>query len=315
MPSWAQWSAGGVPSGAGRRALVRHPRRQVPQSAASAIRGASLHGMGILLPAGQRQARPGGGKVEVAFGNGGRPAAGPLVIMPTYREADNIGRALQRVRHCLPASTVLVVDDEGHDGTADLAEVEGRRLGGVTVMRRPRKGGLAGAYRAGFSWGLDAGYDVLVGMDADLSHDATALPRLLAVISEGVDVVVGSRYVPGGSTVDWPLGRRVLSRWGNWYAKRALGSSVADLTSAFRAYRSDALRQVDLGSLRAEGYGFLMELAYRLEQAGAKFAEVPVQFINRAEGRSKMSPRIAAESLRVVSALALSERVRRHRSS
>ena len=138
-----------------------------------------------------------------------------------------------------------------------------------------------------------AAYDVLVGMDADLSHDATALPRLLGALSAGADVVVGSRYVPGGSTVNWPLGRRALSRWGNWYAAHALGSGVADLTSAFRAYRAAALRTVDFGALRAEGYGFLIELAYQLERSGAKFAEVPVQFINRAEGRSKMSPKIA----------------------
>ena len=124
----------------------------------------------------------------------------------------------------------------------------------------------------------------------------------------GADVVVGSRYVPGGSTVDWPVGRRALSRVGNWYAAHALNSSVADLTSAFRAYRAKTLRTVDFGALKAEGYGWLIELAYQLERSGAKFAEVPVQFINRAEGRSKMSPKIAVESLRVVTLLALSAR-------
>jgi dolichol-phosphate mannosyltransferase len=246
-------------------------------------------------------------------GNGGAGphGGGPLVIMPTYREAANIRPALQAVRTSVVSSSVLVVDDDGGDGTGDLAEEVGRDLGRVAVLRRPGKAGLASAYRAGFSWGLERGYEVLVGMDADLSHDATALPRLLRALSEGADVVVGSRYVPGGSTVNWPLGRRALSRSGNWYAAHVLGSGVADLTSAFRAYRATTLSTVDFGSLKAEGYGWLIELAYQLERSGAKFAEVPVQFINRAEGRSKMSPKIAVESLRVVTLLALSER--RHR--
>ena len=243
-----------------------------------------------------------------------RPArAVPLVIMPTYREAENIAQALERVRKSLPGATVLVVDDEGSDGTADLAEQTGRQLGGVEVLRRPAKGGLASAYRTGLAWGLERDFDVIVGMDADLSHDATALPRLLAVLAEGADVVVGSRYVRGGSSVDWPLGRRVLSRWGNWYARHLLGSSVSDLTSAFRAYRAEALRAVDFNDVKADGYGFLIELAYILEQSGAKFAEVPVQFINRAAGRSKMSPKIAAESWRVVTLMGLSARWHRRR--
>jgi dolichol-phosphate mannosyltransferase len=231
--------------------------------------------------------------------------------MPTYREAATIGRAIERVRTTVASARVLVVDDDGGDGTADRAEQAGRELGRVEVVRRPGKAGLASAYRAGFSWGLERGYDVLVGMDADLSHDATALPRLLAALSAGADVAVGSRYIAGGSTVNWPLGRRVLSRCGNWYAAHALGSGVSDLTSAFRAYRATALRTVDFDALRADGYGFLIELAHQLEGSGAKFAEVPVQFINRAEGRSKMSPRIAVESLRVVTVLAWSGR--RHR--
>jgi dolichol-phosphate mannosyltransferase len=243
----------------------------------------------------------------------GPETGGPLVIMPTYREAANIGRAIERVRTTVASASVLVVDDDGGDGTAAVAEQVGRELGRVEVLRRPGKAGLASAYQAGFSWGLQRGYDVLVGMDADLSHDATALPRLLAALSAGADVAVGSRYVPGGSTVNWPLGRRALSRWGNWYAAHALGSSVSDLTSAFRAYRAATLRTVDFGALRAEGYGFLIELAHQLEGTGAKFAEVPVQFINRAEGRSKMSPKIAVESLRVVTLLAWSGRRHRRR--
>ena len=236
---------------------------------------------------------------------------GPLVIMPTYRESANIARALQNVRATIPLSTVLVVDDDGSDGTADLAEQSRRLLGGIEVIRRPAKYGFASAYRNGFDWGLERGYQILIGMDADLSHDATALPRLLSAIYEGADVAVGSRYVPGGSTVNWPLGRRTLSRAGNWYARICLQSGLADLTSAFRAYRAEVLRPVDFGALQAEGYGFLIELAHLLERSGAKFAEVPVRFINRVEGRSKMSPRMAAESFRVVTAMAFSDRRRR----
>jgi dolichol-phosphate mannosyltransferase len=243
-------------------------------------------------------------------GNSVQPS-GPLIVMPTYREATNIVGVLERVRATLSSSVVLVVDDEGSDGTADLAEETGRRLGNVVVVRRPAKAGLASAYRTGFAWGLERGYDVLVGMDADLSHDATALPRLLEALTRGADVAVGSRYVPGGSTVNWPLRRRALSRLGNWYAVHLLDSHVSDLTSAFRAYRAEVLRTVDFEALRAEGYSFLIELAHVLERSGAKFVEVPVQFINRAEGQSKMSPKIAVESLRVVTAMALSERRRR----
>lgn len=232
-------------------------------------------------------------------------ATGPLVIMPTYREAANIKEALARVRKALPMATLLVVDDDGGDGTAEVAMQAGEALGGVEVLAQPRKAGLANAYRRGFSWGLEHAYDVLVGMDADLSHDATALPRLLGALAEGADVAVGSRYIPGGSTVNWPVSRRLLSHWGNWYAARCLGTRISDLTSAFRAYRAEALKGVDFSSVRSRGYGFVIELAYLLERNGAVFAEIPVQFVNRVEGRSKMSARIAVESLRVVTALAV----------
>jgi dolichol-phosphate mannosyltransferase len=235
---------------------------------------------------------------------------GPLVIMPTYREAANIARALHGVRTTIPLCTVLVVDDDGSDGTADLAERTGRQLGNIHVIRRPAKYGFASAYRIGFSWGLERGYQVIVGMDADLSHDPTALPRLLGALDDGADVAVGSRYVRGGSTVNWPMGRRALSRAGNWYAGVCLRSGLSDLTSAFRAYRADVLRSVDFAALRAEGYGFLIQLVHCLERSGVKFAEIPVQFINRVEGRSKMSPKMAVESFRVVTAMALSERRR-----
>jgi len=227
-----------------------------------------------------------------------------LVIMPTYREAANIVKALVAVRTALEPATVLVVDDEGHDGTADVAEEVGVRLGRVEVLRRPAKGGLASAYKVGFTWGLDRGYQVLVGMDADLSHDARVLPRLLGALADGADVCIGSRYVSGGSVANWPLLRRGLSLFGNWYAGRALRSDLTDLTSAYRAYRADALRAVDFELLQGQGYCFLIELAHSLERSGATMVEVPIQFVNRHEGESKMSARIALESLWVVTKLA-----------
>jgi dolichol-phosphate mannosyltransferase len=242
-----------------------------------------------------------------------RPPTGPLVVLPTYEESANIRDALSGIRRALGAASVLVVDDEGGDGTADLAESVGRELGQIEVMRRSGKQGLAKAYIAGFRWGLDHGYDTLIGMDADLSHDATALPRLVQAIADGADVAVGSRYVPGGSTVNWPLSRRVLSRGGNWYASHLLATGVSDMTSAFRAYRAETLRQVDLAGLEAEGYGFLLELIHRCRQQGATVTEVPIVFADRVRGNSKMSPRIAVEAFQVVTRIGVRERLRRHR--
>ncbi len=240
--------------------------------------------------------------------------AGPLVILPTFREAANIGDALAGIRRELHDATVLVVDDDGGDSTADVAESVGKELGAVEVLRRSGKQGLARAYLAGFVWGLERGHDVLIGMDADLSHDATALPRLVQAIADGADVAVGSRYVPGGSTVNWSLGRRLLSRGGNWYASHALATGVSDMTSAFRAYRAEALRSVDLHALRAEGYGFLLELIHRLRQNGETIVEVPIVFADRVRGNSKMSPAIALEAFRIVSQIAIRERPHRRRA-
>lgn len=238
---------------------------------------------------------------------------GPLVIVPTYLEAANIRDVLEGIRAAVGTATVLVVDDDGGDGTADLAEAAARDLGQVQVVRRHGKRGLASAYIAGLRWGMERGYEVLIGMDADLSHDATALPRLLEAIGEGADVAVGSRYVPGGMTVNWPLSRRLLSRGGNWYASHVLSTGVADMTSAFRAYRAEALRGVDLDGLRAEGYGFLLELIHRLRQDGAVIVEVPIVFADRIRGNSKMSLVIAVEAFRTVTAIAIRELPRRWR--
>jgi dolichol-phosphate mannosyltransferase len=223
-----------------------------------------------------------------------------LVVLPTYNEAENIERVLRRIRAALPDDGVLVVDDGSPDGTAEMAEKFGAELGHIEVLRRPSKAGLGSAYRAGFKWGLERGWDAFVEMDADLSHEPEALPTLVAPLHEGIDLVVGSRYVPGGSAPDWSWHRRLLSQGGNIYAARMLGFTVRDSTSGFRAYRADALRRLDLGQVRAEGYGFQIEMVHQIVEHGGRVTEVPIRFVDRVEGKSKMSMYIVVEALLLV---------------
>lgn len=223
-----------------------------------------------------------------------------LVVLPTYNESENIDRVLRRVRAALPDATVLVVDDNSPDGTAELAEVTGKDTGNVEVLRRAGKAGLGSAYRAGFAWGLEHGYDAMIEMDADLSHDPDALPGLVAPLEQGNDLVVGSRYVPGGSIPNWRWHRRVLSQGGNIYASAVLGLHVTDSTSGFRAYRADMLRQIDLGRVRADGYGFQIEMVHEVLRHGGRVTEVPIRFVDRVEGKSKMSANIVVEALALV---------------
>jgi dolichol-phosphate mannosyltransferase len=223
-----------------------------------------------------------------------------LVVLPTYNEAENIDHVLRRIRAALPEAGVLVVDDGSPDGTADLAEKLGGELGNIEILRRRAKAGLGSAYRAGFTWGLERGWDAFVEMDADLSHEPEALPSLVAPLAEGVDLVVGSRYVPGGSIPNWRWHRRLLSQGGNVYAALLLGLHVTDSTSGFRAYRGDALRRIDLASVRAEGYGFQIEMVYQVLQHGGQVTEVPIRFVDRVEGKSKMSMHIVVEALLLV---------------
>jgi glycosyltransferase involved in cell wall biosynthesis len=244
----------------------------------------------------------------------------PLVILPTYNEAQNIPEVLQRLRAAVPDAEMLVVDDSSPDGTADLAEQAGKELGGVHVLRRPGKAGLGPAYVAGFHWALERGYDVVVQMDADLSHDPAAVPSLLAAVDTGADFAVGSRYVPGGSIPDWPWHRRALSRWGNRYARLMLGLFGHDATSGFRAVRAGLLKEAGVTELGADGYGFLIEELYSFKRAGAHGIEVPIVFRDRTRGASKMSSRIIVEALVLVTvwgmrdwARARVDRRRRHR--
>jgi dolichol-phosphate mannosyltransferase len=220
--------------------------------------------------------------------------------MPTYNEAENIDRVLRAVRSSLPEAGILVVDDGSPDGTADLAEQLGQDLGHIDVLRRPSKSGLGSAYRAGFAWGLDRGWDAFVEMDADLQHDPGALPALVAPIAEGVDLVVGSRYIPGGSIPKWRWYRRLLSQGGNVYAATLLGLGIKDSTSGFRAYSASILKDIDLERVRAEGYGFQIEMVRQVLDHGGRVVEVPIRFVERTVGESKMSMYIVVEALALV---------------
>lgn len=239
-----------------------------------------------------------------------------LVIIPTFEEAENIETVLRRVRCEAPTVDVLVVDDNSSDGTALRAEVLARELGQIEVLHREHKAGLGSAYRVAFGYGIVRGYEVLVEMDADLSHDPAALPAIVAEAERGADLVIGSRYVRGGSTPTWPLRRRALSRLGNLYASFVLGVDASDLTSGYRAYRADALRSTSFETTHAAGYAFQIELAYRVAQTDGRIAQVPIVFNDRVHGRSKMSGRITLEALSLVTWWALRDRVfgRRRRS-
>jgi dolichol-phosphate mannosyltransferase len=234
-----------------------------------------------------------------------------LVVLPTFNEIENIDEVLRRTRRALPDAAILVVDDASPDGTADRAEALDGELGDVHVLRRPGKQGLGSAYRAGFRTGLAEGYDVMVEMDADLSHDPAVLPELVATIEGGADLVVGSRYVPGGSIPDWPFVRRAISRIGCWYARVMLRIPVHDATSGFRAFRAPVLARIDLDAVRADGYGFQVEMAYRVHAMGGRIVEIPIEFRDRTLGRSKMSMRIVGEALWLVTRWGVRDRVRR----
>lgn len=232
-----------------------------------------------------------------------------LVIIPTYLEAENIGDVLGKVRAAAPRADILVVDDGSPDGTAELARAAGDRLGQVGVLERPAKGGLGGAYRAGFQHAFARGYEVVVQMDADLSHPPDRLAALLAEIDRGADIAIGSRYVRGGATANWPLVRQLLSRAGNLYASTVLGLGVRDATAGFRAYRADILRTVEASATKATGYGFQLELSYRAHRLGARIVEVPITFNDRVRGVSKMSWHIIGEAMSLVTWWGLRDRV------
>jgi glycosyltransferase involved in cell wall biosynthesis len=237
-----------------------------------------------------------------------------LVVIPTVDERENIVEVLERVRTAAPAADVLVVDGASRDGTAELAEATGERLGQVAVLRQHQRNGLGGAYRAGFAQGLQQGYQVFVEIDADLSHDPADLPALLRAVEDGARLAIGSRYVPGGATPDWPRSRRWLSIGGNRYANLALGLGVHDATAGYRAYRDSTIQDIDFLGTRADGYGFQVEMTYRVVGTGGGIVECPITFRDRTRGTSKMSSRIVVEAMLLVTGWALRDRVLRRPS-
>lgn len=218
-----------------------------------------------------------------------------LVVVPTYNEAENIETVLGRLLAAVPDTDVLVVDDGSPDGTGDLADKLAADDARVHVLHRNEKAGLGAAYLAGFRWGLDRGYTVLVEMDADGSHQPEQLPRLLAEVARA-DLVIGARWVPGGSVVNWPRHRELLSRGANTYARLALGIPVHDSTAGFRAFRRETLEGLGLEEVRSQGYCFQIDLTRRAVARGFRVVEVPIMFVERELGQSKMTGDIIREA-------------------
>jgi dolichol-phosphate mannosyltransferase len=219
-----------------------------------------------------------------------------LVVIPTYNERENLGPILRRLHEALPKVHALVVDDGSPDGTGKLADELAAADERMNVMHRTEKAGLGAAYVAGFRWGLAKDYATIVEMDADGSHAPEDLPRLLDALGDA-DLVVGSRYVPGGSVVNWPKRREILSRGGNLYSRIALGVKVNDITAGFRAYRREVLEKLPLDEIASHGYCFQIDLTWRTVEAGFEIVEVPITFTEREIGESKMSGSIVREAV------------------
>ncbi len=220
------------------------------------------------------------------------------VVIPTYNERENLPHIAAAVTH--HGYRLLIVDDGSPDGTGEMADRLAAEDSRMSVLHRSVKEGLGPAYAAGFDWALADGAEIVVEMDADFSHDPADLPRLVAAIDEGADLAIGSRYVPGGATPDWPMGRRVISKGGNLYARIMLGMPTRDVTAGFRAFRADALRSLPYKKAQASGYAFQVEMAMRAHEAGLKVVEVPISFRDRARGTSKMGTGIVMEAMRLV---------------
>jgi len=239
------------------------------------------------------------------------PARGPitrvLVCIPTYNERENLPRVVAGVREHAPDADVLILDDNSPDGTGAVADELAAADARVHVLHRASKEGLGRAYLAGFAWGLERGYDALVEMDADGSHQAKHLPALLSA-AEHADAVIGSRYVRGGKVVNWPLSRKVLSVGGNVYTRVLLGMPVSDATAGYRVYRASALHAIDLDSVASEGYCFQVDLTRRAVRAGLAVREVPITFLEREIGDSKMNQDVASESLKRITRWGLEHR-------
>lgn len=233
-----------------------------------------------------------------------------LTIIPTYDEKLSLPTTLSRLRATVPDADVLIVDDNSPDGTGVMADGYAAEDAQVHVLHRRGKEGLGAAYRAGFAWGLERDYEVLVEMDADGSHRPEDLPRLLAAVEGGADLAVGSRWVPGGSVVNWPLQRKVISRGGSFYVRTMLGLPYRDATAGFKAFRASTLRRIDFASVQSAGYVFQVDLLWRTHLAGLRVVEVPITFVERVAGDSKMSGAIVAEAMQRVTVWGLTARAR-----
>lgn len=232
-----------------------------------------------------------------------------LIIVPTHNEAANISEILDRIHRHVPDADVMVIDDQSTDATRGIVRERMTTDSRLRIVEREVKRGLGDAYLHAFAIGLDEGYDAMVEIDADLSHDPAALPMMLGLASSGIALVIGSRYIPGGSVVGWPKRRTWLSRWGNRYAGFVLGLALNDATAGYRVYRADTLRQVGLDDVQADGYGFQIEMTYRTVQAGLSVVEVPIVFRDRVAGTSKMHRRIVVEAFRLVTIWGLRDAV------
>lgn len=237
--------------------------------------------------------------------------ADTVVIVPSYNEIENLEVIVARVRQSLPGADVLVVDDNSPDGTGRLADSLAAGDPAISVLHRTARQGLGVAYSAGFARVLAEDYHYVVEIDADGSHDPAELPRMLELAREGADLVVGSRWIPGGHVLNWPWVRQAISRAGNGYARRMLRSRVRDLTSGFRVFSADALRTLDLSTVSSQGYCFQVELAWRIEREGLSVVEHPIVFVERVAGHSKMHLGIVAEALFRVTLWGISSYLRR----
>lgn len=236
-----------------------------------------------------------------------------VVIIPTFNEIENLPVIVGRVRASVPEADVLVADDNSPDGTGRKADELAAGDDHVHVMHRLGKEGLGAAYLAGFAWALQAGYDVVVEMDADGSHQPEQLPRLLDALRDA-DLVLGSRWVPGGATVNWPKSRQLISQGGSLYSRMLLGVPIRDITGGYRAFRAETLRKLDLHEVASQGYCFQVDLAWRAMQRGLRVREVPITFVERTQGASKMSRKIVFEALWRVTAWGVDDKVTRMRA-
>jgi dolichol-phosphate mannosyltransferase len=244
---------------------------------------------------------PGSGKIAVMP----EPEERVVVCVPTYNERENLEPLVRALGRVLEPSrdVVLVIDDDSPDGTGEIADRLADELPWVSVLHRERKEGIGAAYVAGFAVALASGADHVVQMDCDFSHDPLDVPRLIAACRDGADLALGSRWVPGGGTANWGRIRQIVSRGGSWYARMLLGVRVRDLTGGFKCFRRSTLATVDLDAVRTRGYGFQIEMTYRVLRSGGRVVELPIVFVDRRVGQSKMSGAIVLEAMRQVPVL------------